>query len=537
MAKKNIYASALASEVATNQEKNVTPQCKAIPGREAEMQTNNAGGVTFVLDKWAQFDRFLIMGTEGGNYYTSQKPLTLENAKNALNCIKENGKDAVDRIVQISVEGRAMKNDPAIFALALAASFGSPETVAYAFEKMPAVCRIGTHLFQFAETFNSFGKWRAVAKRGFAKWYAKSEDKLALQLLKYQQRNGWSHRDVLRLAHVKPENEVKNAMFKWVTNDRAKVENVKLPEIMDAFENLHADPSVNKAIDGIKNHSLSWEMLPTSLLKDTKIWEALIPTMGMTALIRNLGRMSSIGLLSPLTSSEKNVIARLNNVEEIQRARIHPIAVLNAINTFSKGKGDKGALTWQPHIKIIDALNAAFYASFKNVEPSGENYFIGIDCSGSMFGASCMGLPNITAAEAAAVMAMAVARTEKNYFIGGFTTGMAPLSISPNMNLDKVLQVIRTFKWGGTDCAQPMIYAKKHHMDIDKFVIFTDNETWAGQIQPVQALKQYRDKFGKGKLIVCGTSTSHFTIADPKDAGMLDIVGFDSAIPQLISQF
>ena len=73
MAKKNIYASALASEVATNQEKNVTPQCKAIPGREAEMQTNNAGGVTFVLDKWAQFDRFLIMGTEGGNYYTSQK--------------------------------------------------------------------------------------------------------------------------------------------------------------------------------------------------------------------------------------------------------------------------------------------------------------------------------------------------------------------------------------------------------------------------------------------------------------------------------
>ena len=74
-------------------------------------------------------------------------------------------------------------------------------------------------------------------------------------------------------------------------------------------------------------------------------------------------------------------------------------------------------------------------------------------------------------------------------------------------------------------------------MNEDKFCVYTDNETWAGRIHPTQALKQYRDQYGKGKLIVVGTSATNFSIADPKDAGMLDVVGFDSATPQLISQF
>jgi 60 kDa SS-A/Ro ribonucleoprotein len=37
--------------------------------------------------------------------------------------------------------------------------------------------------------------------------------------------------------------------------------------------------------------------------------------------------------------------------------------------------------------------------------------------------------------------------------------------------------------------------------------------------------------------IVCGTSTTKFTVADPKDPLQLDIVGFDSAAPQLITDF
>ena len=530
-------AAALYTETLSNElNPKATPQSKAIKGREAEMAKNNAGGVTFVLDAWGQFDRFLILGSEGGSYYVSEKKLTLENAKNAVACIKKDGKRAVDRIVEISDQGRALKNDPAIFALALAAASDNKEVAEHAFANLGKVCRIGTHLFSFMEAYNTFGKWRGYAKRGVANWYARHEDKLAMQLLKYQQRNGWSHRDVLRLAHVKPKSDGHNALFHWVTNDKAHLEGAQLPKIVLAFEELHKAPSVKNAVSSVNEYGLTWEMLPTQLLTEQKVWEALLPNMGITALIRNLGRMSANGLIKPLSEGEKLAVSRLTDAEALKKGRVHPITLLSALKTYQQGRGDKGSMTWNVSQRVVDALNDAFYASFANIEPSGENYLLGIDCSGSMFGARCMGL-NISSAEAAAVMALATAKVEKNYFIAGFDTSISELKISPNMRLDQVLEIMRRFNWGGTDCAQPMLYALKNKMNVDKFCVYTDNETWAGRIHPSQALKQYRDRYGKGKLIVAGTSSTNFTIADPKDAGMLDIVGFDSAAPQLISQF
>lgn len=530
-------AAALYTETLSNElNPKATPQSKAIKGREAEMAKNNAGGVTFVLDAWGQFDRFLILGSEGGSYYVSEKKLTLENAKNAVACIKKDGKRAVDRIVEISDQGRALKNDPAIFALALAAASDNKEVAEHAFANLGKVCRIGTHLFSFMEAYNTFGKWRGYAKRGVANWYARHEDKLAMQLLKYQQRNGWSHRDVLRLAHVKPKSDGHNALFHWVTNDKAHLEGAQLPKIVLAFEELHKAPSVKNAVSSVNEYGLTWEMLPTQLLTEQKVWEALLPNMGITALIRNLGRMSANGLIKPLSEGEKLAVSRLTDAEALKKGRVHPITLLSALKTYQQGRGDKGSMTWNVSQRVVDALNDAFYASFANIEPSGENYLLGIDCSGSMFGARCMGL-NISSAEAAAVMALATAKVEKNYFIAGFDTSISELKISPNMRLDQVLQIMKRFNWGGTDCSQPMLYALKHKMNVDKFCVYTDNETWAGRIHPSQALKQYRDAYGKGKLIVAGTSSTNFTIADPKDSGMLDIVGFDSAAPQLISQF
>jgi len=69
-------------------------------------------------------------------------------------------------------------------------------------------------------------------------------------------------------------------------------------------------------------------------------------------------------------------------------------------------------------------------------------------------------------------------------------------------------------------------------------VVYTDSETWYGQIHPVQALQQYRQKMGiPAKLIVQAFVANRFSIADPKDAGMLDVIGFDTAVPTLIRDF
>ena len=75
-------------------------------------------------------------------------------------------------------------------------------------------------------------------------------------------------------------------------------------------------------------------------------------------------------------------------------------------------------------------------------------------------------------------------------------------------------------------------------MEIDAFVIFTDSETWAGNIHPADALRDYRRASGiDARLVVVGMVSNEFSIADPTDPGMLDVVGFDTATPQLISDF
>ena len=69
-----------------------------------------------------------MLGTEGGTYYAGEKEHTIQASKAVEECIKKDGPRTVARIVEISDEGRAPKNDPAIFALAMCAGAENPAT-------------------------------------------------------------------------------------------------------------------------------------------------------------------------------------------------------------------------------------------------------------------------------------------------------------------------------------------------------------------------------------------------------------------------
>jgi len=526
--------------------KAATPQSQAIPGRETEMKRNNAGGVTFTLDQWGVLDRFLVIGSEGGNYYVGERDVTKQSFDVVKKCVAADGLRTVARAVEYSTAGRAPKNDPAVVVLALAAVYGDEKTKEAAFEALPKVARTGTWLFMFVAIVDSLGKWNAATKRGVAKWYtSKTVDRLAVQLLKYQSRNGWAHRDVLRLAHVKPSSEVQSNLFRYAVKGSDGMElGMNVPQLVVDFEMLKRTDRKADVLRLIaSNKDLTWEMVPTQWHKDNDVMMALLPGMGLTALIRKLALFSQNGLIAPLSEATKLIVAKLSDAEALKAQRVHPVTLLNAQKVFAAGRllklrPGQDQKTWKVEQRIVDALNDAFYASFGNVDKTGESYLLGVDCSGSMFGAgTVVGLDALVAAEVAGVMALAIAKHQPNYWIGGFNTRMSELKISPNMRLEQALKVIRDFSWGGTDCALPMLHAAQHKMQVDKFVTITDNETWAGSIQPVQALKKYRAAFNPAaKSVVVGTMQSEFTISDPKDAGMLDVAGFDSAVPQIIAQ-
>jgi 60 kDa SS-A/Ro ribonucleoprotein len=563
-----------------------TPQSERA---RADQVQNSAGGHVFALDKWKRLDRFIVLGSAGGSYYVAERELTKANARCVDECLAEDGERTVARIVEISDAGRAPKNDPAIFALAMAAGHKNPLARAAALAALPKVCRTGTHLFSFVADAGKFRRWGRSLRRAVSAWYlGMPVDKLALQLVKYQQRGGWAHRDVLRLAHPDPvasggkDRWERNAALRWAVGGRAAVDtqhNGKrradgdkvralvgvgplrhygpmgetLPALIQAFDEIMA-PRCDKAraIALITEHKLPHECVPNELKGDPQVWAALLPHMGITALIRNLGKLTAVGLLQPMSHDTLAVAARLTDSKELFAGRVHPIALLLALTTYRQGQGLKGSLAWAPQREIVDALDAAFYMAFDAIEPTGKRHMLALDVSGSMDGSLIAGT-RLSAREASAAMAMVTARAEKAWHAVGFASGggggyggrwggaasqMVPVAISPKQRLDDVCRTMAAIPMGGTDCALPMLYAAGENIPVDVFVVYTDSETWAGNVHPHQALAAYRNKTGiSAKLIVVGMCATEFSIADPEDAGQMDVVGFDAAAPGVMADF
>lgn len=535
--------------------RNTTPQSeKAKP----EQVKNSAGGYVFEVQAKTAIDRFLLLGSDKPTYYASAQKLTRDNAAAVTAYAASPGNDLVERIVAVSEAGRAPKNSPALLALAIAASAGDEETQRQAFAALIKVARTSTHLFEFVEYLDSMRGWGRAPRRAVANWYlSKTADSLAYQAVKYRQRNGWTHRDVLRLAHGTGSAPLEmTEVLDWITKPEANVDR-RLPRVIQGYEQAKTVTNSREAAILVTEFGLPWEALPDSVINTPEVWQALVPTMGMTALMRNLSRVARLPATREKIQIEDAMYGRLMDPETVRKARLHPINILTAMRTYASGRSavrtqyggysaHDGGSTWTPNRRVTDALDDAFYASFKYVEPTGKRYLVALDVSGSM-GVEVK--PGLTARDVSAAMAMSLLATEPNVDVVGFTDGtrggrwrethsLTSLGLSPRRRLDDNVREISGLDFGRTDCSLPARWAYSQGKDYDAIVIFTDNETWSGGMHPFQALETYRRKVGRDvKQIVVGLTATNFTIADPKDPHSLDVVGFDSALPSLIAEF
>ena len=328
----------------------------------------NAGGFVWQISDREQVIRYLIIGSEGGNFYQTPQQVSSQCASCVLRMTRtpDNFKWLIDTIRQVSTEGRAAKQESTLLALATAIVFApTPATKTEALNAVNDCVRILTHMYMLigyiklfskaghptissSSSFSSSssakgGEVTVVVGSGFGRgirrvfgeyFYSRTGIEIANLITKYQNREGWTIKDVLTLIHIDPkrmkDDDGRLAIDHVFKNKEEFAEILKTAppspavNLFNAIKEIHtlteriAQPPVNPALASLPNYQsiadlnhmghliesagLSREHLPSQLFKQRRIWEALLTNKGpsgkgkgmpLTALIRNLGKLST----------------------------------------------------------------------------------------------------------------------------------------------------------------------------------------------------------------------------------------------------
>lgn len=510
-----------------------------------EQTFNNDGKIVYKLTDIERLKRFIFLGSENGSMYVNKNILTLENLtclENLLNNCKYD--DILD--VLNSYKHRTFKKDYIIYVLARCCSihldddplFWKKDFRTDCFKIIHDVCTIPTDLFLFIQLYETINKklynstgWHSQFKKNISEWYlSKSNQELMYHITKYPSRHNWNHKDVLKLTHIKPTDEIKNEIFKYIISDTISSDSSL--EYLKSFNQLKNEVNVDKIVEDIKTFNFVREHIPTHLLNEYKIWCTLIPNMPITSLLRNLNKITSLHILDDFPHLLQHITNKITNT------RVHPLQLLITLKTYNLGNGMKGGLQWTPNKNILDALNSGFYTQFEYLKKSNKRLLLALDVSSSMSWNTVCGIDSLSAAEVSCAMSMMFDYTYNNVDIMGFSSEFKKLDISKSYCLEENFNCIKDNTFGATDCALPFVWAADNNKEYDAIIVFTDNETNSNTVEPSMALDLYRNKMSiNTKLIVVALTSNGFSIANPDDPNMMDIAGFDNSIYDMIYEF
>ena len=448
-----------------------------------------AGGFVWQISDKEQVIRYLIIGSEGGNYYQTPQQVSSTCASCVLRMTRtpDNFKWLIETIREVSTSGRAAKQESTLLALATAIVFArTPADKTEALNAVNDCVRILTHMYMLIDYIKIFSKAGhpslttatassakappAVIGSGIGRgirrvfgeyFYSRTGIEIANLMTKYQNREGWSIKDVLTLIHIDPKrmkDDGGRLAIDYIFKPKEEFEPLlaaapptadRVKQLLNAIKEIHTiilrpapvavplsqnTPEIYRITEIINRVGLCREQLPTQLFKYRKVWEALLMSKGangkgkgmpLTALIRNLGKLTTaeIGIIAPfstiaiqsLTRDTKHICDRITDPADIKRTRLHPYTILVAMMTYKKGHGDKGGMTWSPNTHIIEALDKAFKLAFQNITPTGKRIKIALDVSGSMSSNFCTGSPVVSCAVGSVAMMMMTLYVENQH--------------------------------------------------------------------------------------------------------------------------
>ncbi|XP_061588888.1 60 kDa SS-A/Ro ribonucleoprotein [Cololabis saira] len=516
-------------------------------GSTASNHTLNSTGSPWEVSDEARLRRFLCYGSEIDVYTTRKEGrFSMENAGALLSLLQEGrGVEVVEEIKKFTQDGQAVRLGPSLFALALCSQHSELKTRQAAFKALKEVCRDPAHLFSFIQYKKELkegmkcGIWGRALRKAVSDWYNEQDAmSLAAAVTTCKQREGWSHQDLLRLAHTKPSRDAVALVSKYVTKgwkevqaayaDKENSEEVaKVLAYLQVVEKVKHSCDETEVITLIEEHKLEREQLLTDHLKSKQVWKALLKEMPLHSMLKMLGKMTSSKILEPRNSETQTICERIQSESVLKKAKIHPFTILLALENYKRGQGYQGKKKWEPDDSVLQALESAFYKSFMNVEPVGKRLLVAVDVSTSL--SSVVPGTAVSTAVAAAAVTMIFARTEVDTHVLAFSEGtVAPCSLSAQMTLAETTAELVKLPTGSTDCTLPITWAVENGKSVDVFIILTNNPCWTLTASPVESLKKHREASGAAsKLVMCGLTSTGHTIADTEDRGVLSVCGLD----------
>ena len=516
-----------------------------------------------VCSEQQRLERFICLGKDNAVYHC-QTDVTSQNYSNsdvrlvkAVLQLDNGGTLAIDTILSFSRTGRAAVRHPALFALAVCARCGDQETKNRVYDDaLSVICHIPTDLFYFLSQYVKVGQlcrlggrgWGRAVRRALSRWYLDNPDELQLarHVTKYQQRHRWCHLDVLRVAHINTptQNAALGFVLEYIRHGlrlaehRFRHQSVgHVADFLKAVKKVKSrELDEDQLVSIIRTHRLNREHILTQWLSSPKIWKALLPSMPVNAMIRNLGKMTSLEILQSGSDEAAHVIRTLQDGSRLKTARVHPFSLLQALRTYENGHGDKGRLEWKPNSEIVKELDLAFNQSFTFTEPTGQCLLLAVDIT-----TTCEGC-QIDPSTAAAVLAMQIARRETKFEIVYFTEEIIPMAIDASMQLTTVMQLMPGSPdptHTSCDCSKPIQWALEGDKDFDVFIIFTSCRTVTHATNVMNTLLEYRQRPNtqRTKLVVVTMANNDCMIGDHNDHLILNVVGFDINGLELINDF
>jgi hypothetical protein len=293
-------------------------------------------------------------------------------------------------------------------------------------------------------------------------------------LLKYDTSVGYRFADVLQLTHAKAADPKQNALFKYALDRRygnspwdapKELPMISTREMLNNFTvEVRRSTLVNNR-DGqlFQDAGMTWEALSGWLQgpMDAVAWEAVIPSMGYMALLRNLRNFQDARISVPVMQS---VLAKLADPAQVAKSKQFPFRFLAAY------QANKDTL------QIAAALETALEASLSNVPSLKGRTLVLVDRSGSMF-TSNGGTQGLDRADTAAIFGSALALRAENADLvqfGSAWMGNKPYDTVSFRKGQSVLPMLSKFKdMGGTDTRAAVNGNFKNH---DRIVIITDEQ-------------------------------------------------------------